>query len=126
VIGKSVEIKLHAIYQKAKYILKCARIKLRKSAFKKYREKYFNIIDIKKVKQLNLAVFNLKPESQKLKTIMHDSEKRRLIAAMLYDQTPGLTEKTRLNRRILTIKIMIEFYRIHQASRQKKLMFSGD
>jgi hypothetical protein len=44
-IGKSVETELHAKYQKAKHALKCARVKLRKSASKEYREHCFNTID---------------------------------------------------------------------------------
>jgi hypothetical protein len=44
-----VGIELYIRYQKAKYTLKYIRIKLRKSAFKEYREEYFNIIDIKEV-----------------------------------------------------------------------------
>jgi hypothetical protein len=126
-IKKSVETELHTIYQKTKYALKYAKIKLRKLASKEYREKYFNTIDTKEVnQQLGLAVPNLKSESQKSKTVVHNSEERRLIAAMLYDQTPSLTEEARLNRRILTIKAMVEFCRVRQAPRQKKSMPSGD
>src|SRR5271163_4285043 len=87
---------LHAKYQKAKHALKCARVKLRKSASKEYREQYFNTIDTKEVnQQLGLAVPDLEPESQKPGVVVHDSEERRLIAAILCDQTPGLTEEAR-------------------------------
>jgi hypothetical protein len=126
-IGKSVGTELHAMYQKAKYALKCARVKLRKSASKEYQEEYFNTIDTKEVnQQLGLAVPGLEPESQKPEAVVHDSEERRLIAAMLCDQTPGLTEEARLDRRILTIKAMVEFRRVRQAPRQKRSMPSGD
>jgi hypothetical protein len=57
-------------------------------------------------------MLNLKSESQKLKAVMHNSEERRLIAIMLYDQTPGLIKEARLNRRILTIKAIVGFYRV--------------
>jgi hypothetical protein len=86
---------------------------LRKSAFKEYRKEYFNTIDIKEInKQLGLAVPDLEPEGWKPEAVMHDSEERRLIAAILCDQTPGLTEKVRLDRRIQTIKAIIKFCRI--------------
>jgi hypothetical protein len=108
-IGKSEGTELHAIYQKAKHALKCARVKLRKSASKEYREQYFNTIDTKEVnQQLGLAVPDLEPEGWKPGAMVHDSEERRLIAAMLCDQTPGLTEKARLGRRIQTIKAMVK------------------
>src|SRR5271170_3170345 len=56
-IGKSAGTELHAKYQKAKHALKCARVKLRKSASKEYREQYFDTIDTKEVnQQLSLAV----------------------------------------------------------------------
>jgi hypothetical protein len=69
---------------------------------------------------------NLEPEGRKPEAIIYDSEERRLITVMLCDQTPGLTEETRLDRRILTIKAMVGFYRVRQAPRQKRSMPSGD
>jgi hypothetical protein len=120
-IGKSAGTELHAMYQKAKHALKCARVKLRKSASKEYREQYFNTIDTKEVnQQLGLAVPDLKPDGWKPEAVVHDSEERRLIAAMLCDQTPGLTEEARLDRRIRTIKAMVTFCRVRQAPRQKR------
>jgi hypothetical protein len=104
-------------------LVKCARVKLRKSASKEYREVYFNTIDTKEVNlQLGLAVPDLEPEGRKPEAVVQDSEERRLIATMLCDQTPGLTE----DRRILTIKAVIEFCRVRQAPRQKISMPSGD
>jgi hypothetical protein len=55
---------------------------------------------------------DLKPESQKLKAVMHDFEERRLITVMLYDQTPGLIKEVYLDRRILTIKVIVGFCRV--------------
>jgi hypothetical protein len=69
---------------------------------------------------------DLEPEGWKPGAVVHDSEERRLIAVMLCDQTPGLTEEARLDRRIQTIKAMAEFCRVRQAPRQKKSMPSRD
>jgi len=49
-----------------------------------------------------------------------------LIAAILCDQTPGLTEEARLDRRIQTIKTMVKFCRVREAPRQKRSMPSRD
>jgi hypothetical protein len=121
-IGKSVGTELHAMYQKAKHALKYTRVKLRNSASKEYREQYFNTIDTKEInQQLGLSVPDPEPAVYTLRVVVHDTEKRRLIAAMLCDQTPDLTDEARLDRRIQTIKAMVKFCRIRQAPRQKKI-----
>jgi Protein of unknown function (DUF3435) len=122
-----VGTELHTRYQKAKHALKCARVTLRKAASKEYREQYFNSIDTKEVnQQLGLASPDLEPQGSTPPVVVHDSEERRLIAEILCDQTPSLTEEARLDRRIQTIKAMVKFCRIRQAPRQKRSMPSRD
>ena len=126
-IGKSAGTELHARYQRARHALKCARVKLRKSASKEYREQYFDTIDTKEVnQQLGLAAPDPESEGWKPGVVVHDSEERRLIAAMLCEQTSGLTEETRLDRRIQTIKAMVKFCRVRHAPRQKRSIPSRD
>jgi Protein of unknown function (DUF3435) len=111
---------LYKTYQKAKGQFENAKIRLRRSTFKKSRQQFFDTIDTKEVnEQLSLPLFdrqNWKPE-----VVLHRLEERRQVADLICRTTVELSDEANLDLRIRTIKALVNFCRLQETSQRKRI-----
>ena len=121
-VQKAKGTELHELYLKANLQLKNEKNKLYSSAKKEFRQQFFDTIDTNEVnEQLNLSLLDLDRKDWKPEMVEHEMAERKQMADLFCYQTTGLTDEAKLDHRICTIQALVDFCKVQEAPRRRRL-----
>ena len=104
-VKKSEGTKIYEMYQNAEANLLRQKVKLRRSAFKESRGKFFETIETRDINErLDLSLLELDPEGLEPEIVERELMERKHISGLMCNEPSHLNEEASLQRRIGTIE----------------------